>query len=555
MSTEAILYAAKSTVDRHGSIPDQLKDGRALAGKLGLSVVGEYTDEDISGYHHDRGPGLAAALAHAEQASATLIVQHTDRLSRGDGVRARHLAELYFWAQKTGVTIRSCQDDSTFENPIMAVVMGERNAEDSRRKGLAVTAGMRRRFERGLPNGGRRPYGYNLINTAEERSLYEINPAEAAIVKRIFTEADNGRSNMTIARDLERDGVKTQRGGYWRASTVNSVLSNPVYIGQVTFRKEVGPGIHQPIIPLDQWQRIRALREQRRKGSGKGRGRPTAGSHLFTRGFLRCSCGDAMAPRTQRNRTPGSVREIYFCLRHWQHPDRCAQQPVDRATIDLAVYHYFQQVGLDLDSTRQALHTENHRKQAEVDALLDQARREVQRTEESLTRVRRDYTDGHLTASDWQDLRDQLATERDAAIAQVQQLTSRRDTLTEGKAAIDTETVLVQRLTEIRAAIAGQIRGAKDLDAVRAALRRTFQGFLLVNRPTGPVPADLAWLDESNLMIQPIVSQDTIATLTDHGLELPASTPLALTVTPKTNDRKASRHVICFDPIPIGGAR
>src|SRR3954451_17425020 len=102
-----VIYAAKSTEDRHGSIPTQLEDCRALAERDGLEVVGEYSDEAASAFKGDRGPGLARAVAHAEREGCALIVQHSDRLARGDARRARHLVEYALWAIKAGVTIHS----------------------------------------------------------------------------------------------------------------------------------------------------------------------------------------------------------------------------------------------------------------------------------------------------------------------------------------------------------------------------------------------------------------------------------------------------------------
>lgn len=129
-SQQAIIYAAKSTEDKRGSISTQLADCRAFAEKAGLTVIAEYADEAASAWSGDREPELAAALDRAERIGAALIVQHSDRLARGDARQARHLIEVYLWSLKAGVALRSVQDDSTFENLVMAVVMGERNTED-----------------------------------------------------------------------------------------------------------------------------------------------------------------------------------------------------------------------------------------------------------------------------------------------------------------------------------------------------------------------------------------------------------------------------------------
>ena len=123
-----------------------------------MAVAGEYDEQNVSAYKGDRGPELAAALEHAERIGATLIVQHSDRLARGDGKQARHLVEIALWAIKSGVRIHCIQDPSTFENLVMAVVMGERNMEDSRRKSDGIRAGLARRRQRGRFNGGRPPY-------------------------------------------------------------------------------------------------------------------------------------------------------------------------------------------------------------------------------------------------------------------------------------------------------------------------------------------------------------------------------------------------------------
>src|SRR6478672_2455221 len=63
----AIIYAAKSTEDKRGSIPNQLADCRVFAARENLTEVGHYYDEAASAWSGDRGPQLAAALDHAER--------------------------------------------------------------------------------------------------------------------------------------------------------------------------------------------------------------------------------------------------------------------------------------------------------------------------------------------------------------------------------------------------------------------------------------------------------------------------------------------------------
>src|SRR5262249_13987743 len=87
----AVLYAAKSTADKHKSIPTQLEDCRKKAEEEGWEVVGEFHDEGFSAYSGNRGPDLekakraAAEAAEEHGAVCALIAQHSDRFARGAG--------------------------------------------------------------------------------------------------------------------------------------------------------------------------------------------------------------------------------------------------------------------------------------------------------------------------------------------------------------------------------------------------------------------------------------------------------------------------------------
>src|SRR5436190_13374970 len=124
----AVIYAAKSTEDRHGSIPTQLEDCQAMAAREDWEVVGEFRDEGFSAYTGNRGPGLAAAReAAATHAPCVLVAQHSDRFARGAGDKpgaAEHLGEVMFWARRHEVELRSVQDDAMLTNPLLAFVMG-----------------------------------------------------------------------------------------------------------------------------------------------------------------------------------------------------------------------------------------------------------------------------------------------------------------------------------------------------------------------------------------------------------------------------------------------
>ena len=219
MPTPCIVFAAKSTEDNHGSIPTQLADCREAIERTGERVVvAEYQDEARSAFHGNRGDGLAEAKRRAvEEAtaagSAELWVQHSDRLARGDGLTADHLGEIWFALRRAGVRLRSVQDDGNLEDALRAVLIGERNHEDSARKSAATRSGKRRRFEAGHTNASLHD-GYRLSPRVDakgaaivERSgklVYdrELCPERAPIFERISAMVETGTSRGDVVPTL-----------------------------------------------------------------------------------------------------------------------------------------------------------------------------------------------------------------------------------------------------------------------------------------------------------------------------------------------------------------
>lgn len=501
----AILYAAKSTEDRHGSIPEQLRDAQAFVEREGWTIAAEHADEGFSAFKGNRGPGLARARQEAaelarEAGEAVLVVQHSDRLARGAGDApgaAEHLAEIMFWARRNRVQLRSVQDDSTFTNPLLAFAMGERNYEDSRRKSEAVKAGMRRRgAERGRLNGGPRPYGYRWERLRDERgSQLVIEPAEAELVRRIFREFIAGTATAEIARRLNREGVRAQRGGEWYQGTVSKVLANPLYVGRVRLNGEEHPGKHEPLIDEATWEAATRRRELLARSRGQGRGRPPKGQHLFTHGHLRCmSCGEPMIPRTNPNRKSAPY-EAYYCYGRTRHGTAfCDQQPVPRAAVDTAVFDYFASVGLDVEATRAQLNAAYEHRLAEARALLEQAERSERQKTEALERLERDYEAGELPAAHYLRLSEKWTTEQAAARAEVEQLERRLREVESRQPLEAAEAAVCEQLAQLRATIAGEVTAAHSVEGVRAALLRLFDHFLIGRVRNGaPERGDVAF--------------------------------------------------------------
>jgi recombinase-like zinc beta ribbon protein len=218
-------------------------------------------------------------------------------------------------------------------------------------------------------------------------------------------------------------------------------------------------------------------------------------------GMLRCGeCGEAMVPRSNDR---GWVREIYYCN---GYKFGCKMGSMKREAIDRAVFDYFAQVGLDLEATRKTMVSAHDRKLNEIRTLSTEAEREAQLAADRLARVRRAFQDGKLEPEDWTEQREQLQAERDAAEAEAKRLRASESEVERDAGLMDAEQEMISYMAEIRQTIVGEIRDAEDAEAVRAALSRLFERFI-IHRST-PERVHLELVGE--VWIEPVVREQAV---------------------------------------------
>ena len=219
----AALYARYSSENqRKESIEDQLATCRVEAATRGLAVLEPhvYADHAQSGASQDR-PGLLALLAAAKQRLFDVVlVDDLSRLARANLYMLITLSELSFH----NVRVISVADglDSSDKGSKLAIqfrgIINELALSDLSDR---THRGQRGQKDRGF-DVGERTYGYQPVAVGEIRIdkrgrprpdgyKKRIDPAQAAIIVRIFEEFVAGVSIAGIARGLTEDGVPTAR--------------------------------------------------------------------------------------------------------------------------------------------------------------------------------------------------------------------------------------------------------------------------------------------------------------------------------------------------------
>jgi DNA invertase Pin-like site-specific DNA recombinase len=237
----AIYARYSSDNQRDASIADQLRICREFAARQGWTVTQEFTDHAISGATLLRS-GFQALLRDAlNRRFDVVLAESLDRFSRDQEDTAGLFKRLTF----AGVNIVTlAEGDIThlhigFKGTMNALFL--KDLADKTHRGL------RGRVEGGKSAGGL-CYGYRVVKsltggtvTTGER---EIEPAEAAIVERIFREYVAGVAPKAIARRLNQDGVAGPFGGTWNPSTIHGnsrrgtgVLNNELYVGRMIWNR------------------------------------------------------------------------------------------------------------------------------------------------------------------------------------------------------------------------------------------------------------------------------------------------------------------------------
>ncbi|MCW2952729.1 MAG: Resolvase domain protein [Conexibacter sp.] len=532
----AIIYAAKSTADVRGSIPTQIENALALAEREGRKVIGEpFRDEGKSGYSGSRGDGLAQAKQHAERLAAdgvdvALVVQHTDRLARGDGVAAQHLVEIAIWAKRAGVRIASVQDPSTFETGYaFAAIMGDRNHEDSRRKALAVAAGLRRAAERGEWPGGILADGYRPLRDVDAHGKVtrriERDPDRWWIMELIFDLALRGWSNVAIQYELGRRGARTRprksthRPRPFDANRVGQTLDRPCYAGLATYKGEiVGRGQWPAVVSPEDFERLRKDRRERgHVDQRRETGRPPQG-YVLARVAACGRCGAPVDVVTSRYiRRDGTRQRTYVCRTHRERPQDCPARPIDAGPVDISFVNNLTQFLGDVESWRGRLVATRESDRARMQSAMRDAEDDVARHDRILANGQRRYSAALEAGDDARAdaIEDALAQQRVERERALIRLTAARD------ATVSIDTVqsvdpLIDFYNGIGEELTGRVTAARgDIKRLNVVVRDYFARVTLRDSKAG-------------VIIQPFLSAASVTRVLEDPTRWPHSVTAVL---------------------------
>lgn len=172
-------------------------------------VLGEFTDVQ-SGKDDDR-PALAEAIALAKREKATLLVAKLDRLSRKVSFIATLMDD-----PKLKLRVAVMPHADKFQLHIYAALAEQERDFISQR----TKAALRQAKARGVRLGGLRD------KTMRRNEVVKANAQKRAekLHGLVLPMRDRGATLAEIAAELNKNGIKTARGGEWQATQVKRVI-------------------------------------------------------------------------------------------------------------------------------------------------------------------------------------------------------------------------------------------------------------------------------------------------------------------------------------------
>src|SRR5215207_4684583 len=200
---------------------------RAILAMGGTIVAME---QDIQAGDRIDRPGLWRAIERIRAGEANvLIVYAIDRFGRDQVQQGVAIHSIRVAGGRLLSATENLEDGPLGD--LMRSVYGFAGAVELEKNRERTNRALAARFQqtRALKPGHRPPYGYRKIGTGAA-ATYEADPAEAAIVRRIFQERAAGASIRSIVAGLTRDLVPSATGrGRWGEAMVRNVLTRSAY--------------------------------------------------------------------------------------------------------------------------------------------------------------------------------------------------------------------------------------------------------------------------------------------------------------------------------------
>lgn len=304
-----IIYCRKSSESKEkqvASISDQISECTSYASFNKLNVISVITEER-SAFKPNNRPKFSEILELVKSGDIDgVITWKADRLARNP--------------EEGGKVIQMLQDKKLKE---IRTPIGELYTPASDHLILQIHFGMANQYSRNLSENVKRgtkykigrgeypapaPLGYENYGDVGKRNIRPVE-FEAKVLKEIFTLTSNSNYSLSkLCKYAKEQGLKHHSGKYVGKSSMQRILTNPVYYGCFKWNGELYQGNYDPIISKKLFDSTQIALSDRTKPKQTKYNNPYNG--ILKCGY--CGCGITTTVKTKKyERTKRTVTYIY----------------------------------------------------------------------------------------------------------------------------------------------------------------------------------------------------------------------------------------------------
>ena len=310
--------------------------------------AGLYYDEGISGTKIAKRDELQRLLKDCEDGRIDrVITKSISRFARNTAdclemVRRLSQLNISIYFEKENI------DTEHMSSELMLSILSSIAESESRSISENSKWSVKHRFENGTYIISCPPYGYE-----NKDGKMVVVPEEAEVVKDIFSMALSGMGCHRIAKELNSRGLKTKRCRSWHASSVEGILKNEKYTGDVIFQKtftdesfnrHVNYGEedmylhrnhHEAIISHEDFDKATEAMRQRKSEKGiEDENGKYLNRYCFSGKLICGECGGTFKRRSHYQ--PGGNYIAWSCKTHLEDKKACGMKYVEDEQIKAA---------------------------------------------------------------------------------------------------------------------------------------------------------------------------------------------------------------------------
>lgn len=409
-TNKVAIYVRVSTsyqAEEGYSIDEQKDKLEAYCKIKDWKIYDVYVDGGFSGANTQR-PELERLISDVKRKKVnTVLVYKLDRLSRSQKDTLFLIEDVF---TKNDVSFISLQENFDTSTPFgkasigMLSVFAQLEREQIKER---MMLGKEGRAKNGKSMSWTTiPFGYDY---SKETGILSVNPTQALIVNRIFTEYLNGKPVVKIIRDLNAEG-HVGRKRPWGETITKYLLKNETYLGKVKYKDKVYEGQHEPIITQELFDLVQ-LEVERRQISALEKynnPRPFRAKYMLS-GLMKCGyCGASLGLKYTRKDKNGISHHKYQCRnRHSKDKEkRCESGWYSKEELERDVIKELERIKFDPKYKNETL------AKKEETIKVEEIKKQLERINNQVSKLTELYLDEIITRKELDEKNAKIKTER-----------------------------------------------------------------------------------------------------------------------------------------------